>query len=1769
MKKILKPILMSLLIVLAASIGFFMALSPLESKNAAQAAITGVSGAEIHLTSRFGTTPTHAFLSEDEESTLVAAQVSDKGERYINRDGNVSTDFFAIQSKSPAASKYSYGYAEFKMTEEMTEFAKKGILYVQASAGIVSRAQKENSNVIITISQGDISKSVKSDYTVAGAQQVKIDDSTSLGVPQWIETEFIKVGPEGKIVFNFSSAGRGSWTNACEFSIIEPKLVFRTIISKVEITDESEKVSAGQVLKLSGTNEVVSFTGKTDYLKYYRAIHAVKYEIVEGGELGKIVDGYLYVGKNATEGVIKIRAKSLKDSLSDEWIYSEIKEYTVSNEKIKVEVTSNFANPATFYGEGEFLIGKKTTLIAKPNDRYTFDYWMINGEKFTSKRYILTVTENVDVQCFFKKSIFIKSVTAQDKIYDRGTYVVCDIEIDGIERYHGVYMEGLTTNYESANVGEHKKVIYGGSPKLFGKDKNYYTLVDLDKIPDANGNITKREVTITTSDAQKVYGSLDDVLSFKSSIEEVNGRLGREAGEDVGKYKITIGNLNEQNPNYDCKLSGDYYYTIVKRNIEIGEIKLQQKVYDKTKNAVVEKCELTNIAQGDEISLDLQVEFTDINAGERELRILKSELVGDKKGNYNLVIGDTIYKARILQKDLTIVAKDKQSVFGDEIDLEYDCSGLLEGDSLTGGLEIDSRDVGTYIIQNKFSNPNYNIKYTSASCVIKPRDIKILAQNISKTYGDNDPYLNYLVENIVEREPLEGSLIRESGEKVGEYQISIGSLRNTNYNIVEFTPAKFVINKKEISLNIQIENKAYDGTKVATFNYYFSGIVGSDQIEYNATMEFESCDAGEDINVIVKNSYFLGEQLENYEIISAVGELKGRITRKDVFITPEDKEVVYGDEEAELSYKIEGMIEGETLSGSLARREGRDAGTYEILLNDITNENNKNYNIISKKQAYYTILTAALSVKAIKTEKIYGEEDPRLEYILTDLSQLKYEDSVEDLFIGELTRDEGEIPGRYTISLGSLECKKNYTITSFDEDYFIIQKRDIVVQAIGAEKIYGDEDPEFTYITENKLEEDNLSIKLKRSYGEEVGKYEISYTSLTDPRYNITFESAELEIKPRAITIKADDKYKEYGEADPEWTVSVIRGELGNDDDIENIERGKMLRLGGENVGEYTILQGSYSFGENYTITFESGKLNVLKVSIEITADKVTKKYGNKDGELTYTITKGSLKGDDELQGSLVREEGEQPGQYAVSQGSLAANDNYEMSFAHGLFIIEKRPIVITANPVTKVFGDEDPVFTYTLSAEMCEGDSLQGSLDREKPTTESDSKAYEKTGRYLIYSTLYNDNYEITFIPAYLTIQRREIVIRADNKEKTYGEADPELSYTVESGTILEGDTFMGDIYRVQGDNAGTYDIRSNLSLGRNYKITFIKGSFVIKPIDIYVKTYDYTKVYGDINPSFEYEITEGQLLRGDVLLGGVSKEEGETVGKYRLVSAFNNVNYNVILTENYMTITPKKAYLSVNIQDKVYNGDLVAYIKNPVVSGLIDENIKLSYDKENCARFEYPDVANDVNVCVYGISLVGNKAENYELVYPKGLKANISHNEIESDQGAKVISVANTSLTLGTELKVEKNSIDVSPVMNTSKQLVSSYKLSIENNDNKLEIKDSLIVSLEIPREFRDRSNFYVYGKNKKGEYVLLSSERKGNALQIVSDNIDEFIILSDNEKWIDIGMYVSIGVIGAFLIFYVTRTIVKNGRKIGRIKKIEDKKNKKSKKSAKKAA
>ena len=170
---------------------------------------------------------------------------------------------------------------------------------------------------------------------------------------------------------------------------------------------------------------------------------------------------------------------------------------------------------------------------------------------------------------------------------------------------------------------------------------------------------------------------------------------------------------------------------------------------------------------------------------------------------------------------------------------------------------------------------------------------------------------------------------------VGSYTVT-ASIANRNYTLTGNTTAAFVIAPKAVTVSgITAKDKVYDGTTNATLdcsNAKFGGVLENDTLTVTAKGMFEKVEAGKQ-NVTISDLKLSGNSANNYVLAESSNQTEtiATITAKKVTVTPDNKSKVYEENDPKLTYKVSGVLDGETLKGiTLARAEGENAGEYDI-----------------------------------------------------------------------------------------------------------------------------------------------------------------------------------------------------------------------------------------------------------------------------------------------------------------------------------------------------------------------------------------------------------------------------------------------------------------------------------------------------------------------------------------------------------------------------------------------------------------------------------------------------------------------------------------------------------------------------------------------------------------------------------------------------------------------------------------------------------------------
>lgn len=750
---------------------------------------------------------------------------------------------------------------------------------------------------------------------------------------------------------------------------------------------------------------------------------------------------------------------------------------------------------------------------------------------------------------------------------------------------------------------------------------------------------------------------------------------------------------------------------------------------------------------------------------------------------------------------------------------------------------------------------------------ILPKEIEYYI-DMNYTYSGREIALQYYPVNEAE---LPDELVKveiETMLSAGNYTGTISSL-DTNYIIkVEgldhvdgVTTFTVVVNKYQITI-LQSD----DGIDEYVYIYSGENITPVFNLSLDDYDEYTLIDVNTGTLASIVNAGTYTLKLDstnaNYEVLGTVS-VRVNPKRLDISIDSESLNQVYNKDVKAISYRL---LDGDETKNVIAgvkyyvdtEFENEvvpiDAGEYlyVIMITDSNYEGSYTSNsgdklVIAKKQI-------VLDIEA-NQYKVYGDSDNAIRYSLSGIC------TGDNLEIA-LTREEGESVGAYKISVVN-ESFDNYEI-SYEEVYYKIIKKQLLIIADACEKVYGANDGNLTYkmymdktLVSKLIGDDTLSGKLERTSGEDIGEYEITIGSLNNPNYKMLFSSAIFTIRPFAIDVEIDDVSVVYGES-KSLTYSVVKG-------YATYLNGALEREAGDNVGDYAITVGSLrTISDNYTINIlHNGVYTITPKSMTVVAISQVKEYGEDDDLSYFTI---GLNDGDTLYGNLSREEGENVGVYQITLGNLS-NENYSIKFISGNLTILKADLSLVIDNKSQVYGNKLQELTYTIEG-LKNNENIDIALYR---AGGDDAGVYPILASFSIPS-----NYSLsTYIAGVYTIERANPVIRLTQKVTTYSgrvcamtcDSDLPLRYVYKQFGVEVESPINAGTYRVQaffdGNNNYNSAVSNETTLVINEQevyITLGKTEFIYDGEAKY-PLYTYDKKLDLNDYSFEFDFVGGAI--------------------------------------------------------------------------------------------------------------------------------------------------------------------------------------------------------------------------------------------------------------------------------------------------------------------
>ena len=881
----------------------------------------------------------------------------------------------------------------------------------------------------------------------------------------------------------------------------------------------------------------------------------------------------------------------------------------------------------------------------------------------------------------------------------------------------------------------------------------------------------------------------------------------------------------------------------------------------------------------------------------------------------------------VIPKEVTVKAGNASKTYGQSDPTEFSTtiSGRVADETLTYTVSrATGENVGTYTITpaGEALQGNYAVIYQTGDFTITPASATVTAAPKSKVYGETDPQWTATVSGLISGDAenvITYTLARTAGENVGTYAITPeGETTQGNYNVT-YVPANLTITKATATVTANAQTKVFGETD-PELTVGVSGLQNGDAasvISYTVGRV-----AGENVGTYTITP--TGDAVQgNYDVVYETGTLT--ISKATATVTANAQTKVYGESDPTLTVSVSGLQNGDAasvISYTVSRTDGETVGTYAITPAGETVQGNYNVTYVPSE---LTITKATATVTADANTKVYGEADPT-PFTVT-ISGLQNNDD-ESVISYTVSRATGENVGTYAITPAGAAVQGNYNVTYVPSE-FTITKATATVTAVDNAKVYGEADPTpFTATVsglQNNDDENVIFYSLSRVAGENVGTYIITPSgAAVQGNYDVVYETGTFTISKATATVTADAKTKVYGEADPTPFTVTISGLQNNDD--ESVISYSVSRVTGENVGTYAITPSGTNVQGNYMVLFVPAELTITKATATVTADAKTKVYGESDPASFTAAVSGLQNGDvaSVISYTVSRAAGENVGTYTITPSGAAVQGNYEVVYVTGTFTISKATATVTANAKTKVYGESDPTpFTATVSG--LKNNDSEGVISYSVTRETGDS-----VGTYAITpaGAAEQGNYNVTYVPADLTITKATATVTANAKTKVYGETDPTFTATVTGLKNNDNESvIVYSLSRATGENVGTYAITpaGDAEQG-NYNVVFVADDLTITKATATVTADTKSKVYGESDPTFTATITGLQNNDSEnVISYTVGRETGEDVGTYAITPAGDTEqgNYNVTYVSANLTISKATVNVTITGNSDEYNYD------------------------------------------------------------------------------------------------------------------------------------------------------------------------------------------------------------------------------------------------------
>ena len=514
----------------------------------------------------------------------------------------------------------------------------------------------------------------------------------------------------------------------------------------------------------------------------------------------------------------------------------------------------------------------------------------------------------------------------------------------------------------------------------------------------------------------------------------------------------------------------------------------------------------------------------------------------------------------------------------------------------------------------------------------------------------------------------------------------------------------------------------------------------------------------------------------------------------------------YGEPNPNFTISYSGFVNGEdesvlTIKPSVTTtaNEKSAVGVYPIT---ISGGASKNY-MLEYEYGELTVNKASLSIQVMDANKVYGNDNPTF---ALSYSGLKNNETVPEWIIAPQFITDAKKYSDTGIYPITVTCEpKNYTVLTNNPGLLTIEQAPLTIKADNVSMEYCGTIPSYTYSYTGFVNSDNEKVLTNKPTIEtdftqtsNVGTYVITPKGASAKNYAMTYIAGELTVKPRNLSVKANDVSRLYGEENPFLSLTYTGFVNGENKDVLNTEpKAYTSATIKSNAGIYDIVvSGGKTL--NYIFSYESGSLTIKPRNLNATVGNYERAYGE-DNPLFEVIYEGFMNNDTENSlntrpsAKTVATKTSDVGTYGITL-SGGYSQNYTFTYGQGkLTIVKAEQTFVWEQDLTNIeVGSQ-----IELLAKASSGLPITYTMDSDKYAEiyMAGSKVFmecKKAGSFHIKAVQEgNGNYYST-----QRINKKVTIVDEDSAVEDISESEVTINAT-SNGITVKG-VYSGDVIRV-----------------------------------------------------------------------------------------------------------------------------------------------------------------------------------------------------------------------------------------------------------------------------------------------------------------------------------------------------------------------------------